>query len=317
MNEQKAVRLFRALTDIGDDLVDDAKVPPANAKTPVWRRWGALAAGLCLIVLAGAGVWRWMGLFGGPVAPDLPPATVDGSEANNPTTDQPPDENYPAPGCDTLPGRITPVLRVGDTLYEWTGMAVPLFLDPSGSYSSMGDGATYLPEGFHEYGTISGMTVDKPTEELQLQAGFEASGTVFVSEEHPAVVYVLIYTDWFAEGAYIRFVSDALGGNELISWQGRMYRFSYYNNASPVLEALPEGCELIGNLHYVGDDSIPAGDLETNRRGDNHARPLEGRKVYAVPGDDSVLYVYEPLYRQEDGGSAWHSFWRVCRLWEP
>ena len=161
------------------------------------------------------------------------------------------------------------------------------------------------------------MSAEEPAEDLQLQAGFEAAGTVFVSEEHPAVVYVLLHTDWFPEtGSYVRFVSDALGDNELVSWQGRAYRFSYYNNVSPVLEALPDGCELIGHLHYVGDDSIPAEDLETNRRSDDYAKPLEGRKVYAAPGDDSVLYVYEPRYWQGDGCSAWHSFWRVCHLWE-
>ena len=273
MNEQKAVRLFRVIADIGDDLVDDAKAPPASAKKPVWRRWGALAACLCLIALAGAGVWRWLG--------HLTPSA-----------------NSPDPGCDMLPGRITPVLRVGDTLYEWAGLS-------------------RLPEGFYEYGTISSVTEEEPTEDLQLQAGFEASGTVFVSEEYPAVVYVLMHTDWFAEeGSYIRFASDALGNNELISWQGRAYHFSYYYSDSPVLEVLPEGCEPIGHLHYVGADSIPAGDLETNRRGDDYGKPLEGRKAYAAPGDDSVLYVYEPQYWQEDGGSAWHPFWRVCRLWE-
>ncbi|MDE6261019.1 MAG: hypothetical protein K2M42_09220 [Oscillospiraceae bacterium] len=296
-NEEKAVRLFCAISDIGDDLVDDAKMPPANAKAPAWRRWGALAACLCLIALAGAGVWHWMGQFDGPL---------------------PPDPDLPPAACDTLPGGITPVLRVGDTLYEWTGMSVEPFLDGSGSYSSMGGGTTYLSEGFREYGEISGVTVEEPTEDLQLQAGFEASGTVFVSKEYPAVVYVLLHTDWFAEeGSYVRFVSDALGNNELVSWHGRAYHFSYYYSDSPVLEVLPEGCEPIGHLHYVGDNSIPAGDLETNRRSDDYAKPLEGRKVYAVPGDDSVLYVYEPRYRQENGHSAWHPFWRVCRLWEP
>ena len=311
-NEERAVKLFHGVTDVGDDLIEEAGTAQVKTrkKVPEWQ-W-ELVAGLCLIVLTGVGVWRWMGL----TDRTLPPV-FDAPAVTDPVAVRPPDTNDPAPGCDMLPKGITPVLRVGDTLYEWAGMSVELFLDDSGSYCSMGNGATYLPEGFHEYGEISGVTVEEPTEDLQLQAGFEASGTVFVSEEYPAVVYALLRTDWFPEeGSYIRFVSDALGDNELVSWQGRTYRFSYYYYASPVLEALPEGCELIGHLHYVGADSIPAGDLETNRRGDDYARPLEGRKVYAVPGDDSALYVYEPRYWQEDGGSAWHPFWRVCHLWE-
>lgn len=312
-NEERAVKLFHGVTNVGDDLIDEAGTAQVKTrkKVPEWQ-WGALAAGLCLIVLTGAGVWRWMGLTDRTL-----PSVFDAPAVTDPVAVRPPDTNDPAPGCDMLPKGITPVLRVGDTLYEWAGMSVELFLDDSGSYCSMGNGATYLPEGFHEYGAVSGVTVEEPTEDLQLQAGFEASGAVFVSEEYPAVVYALLRTDWFPEeGSYIRFVSDALGDNELVRWQGRAYHFSYYYNTSPVLEALPEGCELIGHLHYVGADSIPAGDLETNRRGDDYARPLEGRKVYAVPGDNSVLYVYEPRYWQEDGGSAWHPFWRVCHLWE-
>lgn len=93
------------------------------------------------------------------------------------------------------------MLRVGGTLYEWSQMSVRLFLAPSGSYCSSGDGSTYLPEGFQPCGEISGITLDAPTKDLQLQAGFEASGTVFeasgtvfASEEHPAVVYVLMTT---------------------------------------------------------------------------------------------------------------------------
>lgn len=308
MNEQKAVRLFRAIADIGDDLVDDAKAPTENAKTPVWRRWGALAACLCLIALAGAGVWRW--------ARPLPSPTFDAPVGNNPSAGQLPDANYPGPGsegCYMMPKGITPVLRVGDTLYEWAGMSVELFLDDSGSYSSMGNGATYLPEGFHECGEIRGVTLDKPTENLQLQAGFEASGTVFVSEEYPAVVYVLMHTGWFAEaGSYVRFVSDALGDNELLSWQGRTYTFSWDTDAPPLLEALPKGCEFIGNLRFVGDDAIPAGDLETNRRSDSYFKPLDGREVYAFPGDGSVLYVFERQYWQ--GGD--YPAWWACHLWE-
>ena len=148
-------------------------------------------------------------------------------------------------------------------------------------------------------------------EDLQLQAGFEATGTVFVSEEYPAVVYVLMTTDWF-ENMFVRFASDELGNNELLSWQGRTYRLSIGTGASEVVEELPEGCELVGTLHFVGDDSIPAGDLETNCRSDSYGKPVEGREVYAVPGDDSVLYVYERQYWREGDYPAW----LACHLWE-
>lgn len=293
-NEEKAVKLFGGVTDVGDDLIEEAGTARVRKKISEWKR--ELVAGLCLIALAGAGVWLWMGRLDGPITPDLPP------------------DNYAAPGAagaSRLPGGITPVLQVGGTLYEWTGLAQRVFLDDGGSYSIMGTSDTYLPEGYEPCGEISGVTREEPAEDLQLQAGFEASGTVFVSEGHPAVVYVLMTTDWL-EGSYVRFVSGALGDNELVSWQGRTYRFSLFAEHSEVVEELPEGCELIGNLHFVGYDAIPTEDFETNCRGDCYAKPLEGREVYAAPGDDSVLYVYEHHYWAQGDYPAW----RACRLWE-
>lgn len=310
ISEPKAVRLFRAITDIGDDLVEDAEAPPAGAKRPAWRRWGALAACLCLSALAGAGVWRWMGQFDDPITPDLPSATANTQIADDPIPDQPPNDFGAG---STLPSRITPVLRVNGTLYRYTGMSAELFLDPSGSYCVMGDGSTYLPEGYEPCGEIGGVTAQEPAEDFQLQAGFEASGTVFASREHPAVVYALLHTDWSPQGgAFVRFVSEELGDNELLTWQGRTYRFSIGTGLSELVEELPEGCELVGKLRFVGDDSIPAGDLETNCRGDSYAKPLEGREVYAVPGDDSALYLYEHHYWAQGDYPAW----RVCHLWE-
>ena len=187
-----------------------------------------------------------------------------------------------------------------------------IFLYPGFPVSASDDGLTYLPEGYHPCGDISGITQETPVDDLQLQAGFEASGTVFVSEDHPAVVYVLMTTDWF-ESFYVRFVSDALGENELLSWQGRMYRLSINSDVCKPLETLPEGCELIGNLHFVGNDSIPTGDLETNNSWDTYGNFFEGREVYAIPGDDSTLYVYEHHYWREGDYPAW----RECHLWEP
>ena len=311
MSKERAARLLRTMSDIGDDLVEEAGTAWRRKKAPAW--WGELVAGLCLVALAGIGAWRWMGMFDKEIEiEDLPPAVVN-TDASDPGPDQLPPDNCDVPGAagGTLPGGITPVLRVGGALYEWAGMSVILFLDDNGSYCAIGNGETYLPEGFHEYGAINGVTGEKPAEELQLQAGFEASGTVFVSEEHPAVVYVLMTTGWF-ENSYIRFVSEALGDNELLSWRGRTYRFSYRSDVTETLSKLPKGCELIGTLHFVGDDSIPEGNLETNRRSDSYSKPIEGREVYAVPGDDSVLYVYERRYWS--GGD--YPSWRACHLWE-
>ena len=126
-NEGKAVKLFHGVTNVGDDLIEEAGTAQVKTrkKVPEWQ-W-ELVAGLCLIVLTGAGVWRWMGL----TDRTLPPV-FDAPAVTDPVAVQPPDTNDPAPGRDMLPKGITPVLRVGDTLYEWAGMSVELFLQLHG-----------------------------------------------------------------------------------------------------------------------------------------------------------------------------------------
>lgn len=306
MNERSAERLFQGVTGIGDDLIEEAGAAPAGKKISAWRRWGVAAACLCLAALAGAGVWRWTGRPEGTDGPGLP-----GQAADDPVGNARPGDLADGDGCGMFPGGITPVLRVGDALYEWTGLAQRIFLDDGGSYNIMGTSDTYLPEGYEPVGEIAAVSAEEPAEDLQLQAGFEAAGTVFVSEEYPAVVYVLMTTDWL-ENTFVRFASDELGNNELLSWQGRSYRLSIGTGLSERVKELPEGGELVGTLHFVGDDSIPAGDLETNCRSDSYGKPVEGREVYAVPGDDSVLYVYERQYWR--GGD--YPAWLACHLWE-
>lgn len=51
MKEQRAQRLFRSLTHIGDDLIQEAQ--PVKPQRTLWLRWGAAAACLCLIAAGG------------------------------------------------------------------------------------------------------------------------------------------------------------------------------------------------------------------------------------------------------------------------
>ena len=208
-------------------------------------------------------------------------------------------------GCDTLPGGFDPVLQVNGTHYRWTGIAI--------EHQRVLRGTVYnptrlMPDGYTEVGEIRGVTEELPTEDFQLQAGFEATGRVFVSEETPEAVYVCMTTDWFEE-YYIRFISDALRNNECIAYQGQPYRFTLLD--STVVKELPDECELIGKLTYVGENVVPVNDLETNRRTDGFNKNVQGREVYGDPDDGSVLYVYEHHYWAEGDYPAW----RVCPLW--
>lgn len=192
---------------------------------------------------------------------------------------------------DTLPKELNPMVMVNGKFYHWTGMSK-------------------LPDGYKAVGDISGISEEVPSKELQIMAGFEATGTVFTNEQTPEVVYVLMTTSWF-EDSYVRFVSDDLHDNGCISYQRMQYRFSYDVDICEKIEELPEECALIGELKYIGSDKIPSNDLETNCAADGHGKSLEGRDVYAHSSDYSILYVYEEQYSKQGNYPAW----RVCRLW--
>lgn len=192
---------------------------------------------------------------------------------------------------DQLPKGIIPIVLVNGKDYHWTGLAD-------------------LPKGYNVIGEISGISEESPCEELQLMAGFEATGTVYSSDQTPEVVYILMTTSWFQK-SFVRFVSDDLHDNESISYQGKQYRFSYDTDICKKIEELPQDCVLIGTLKYIGSDKIPGGDLETNCAADSEGNYLSGREVYAILNDSSVLYVYEQQYTKDGAYSAW----RVCSPW--
>lgn len=205
-----------------------------------------------------------------------------------------------------LPKGIRPMVMVNGKLYRWTGMSKE-FLFQGAEVYRIGDSSTVLPEGYTAFGEISGITEEVPSEELQLRAGFEATGTVYVSEQTPEAVYIYMTTDWFSD-SYIRFVSDDLHDNECISYLGLQYRFTLDGE---IVKELPEGFASVGTLNYIGADRIPLQDLETNRIADGYSKSLDGREVYADLGDSSVLYVYEHQYWAQGDYPAW----RICSLW--
>lgn len=208
-----------------------------------------------------------------------------------------------------FPNGLRPMMMVNGKLYRCTGKSLKLSIQDSKVYLT-GAARNILPDGYTAIGEISGITEEVPSEELQLRAAFEASGTVFTNDQTPEAIYVqmtaLSYTD-----DYIRFVSDDLHDNECISYHGKLYRFLPDYDICELIKELPENCVQIGTLKYIGDDTIPRNDLETNRISDSYSYLIDGREVYADPDDDSLLYVYEHHYWAEGDYPAW----RVCKLW--
>lgn len=197
----------------------------------------------------------------------------------------------------TFLGGILPEVRIGGEDYTCTGLAFPIRgADvPGGEVYVNTASSTELPEGYTEAGTISSVTQDALSEECQLRAGFDATGTIYTSSATPEVVYALICSDAFDtfDKAYLRFASDTRG-KDSVYYQGNRY-FAGFGELSPVKE-LPAGYRQVGTLHFIGIDGIPTQDLETNHPGDSYSKALEGREVYFDPNNPDYLYIYERQY---------------------
>ena len=53
-DEEKAVKLFNGVTNVGDDLIEEAEMMQKRKKTTAWR-WALVAACLCAVLLGTAG----------------------------------------------------------------------------------------------------------------------------------------------------------------------------------------------------------------------------------------------------------------------
>lgn len=62
MNEQKAEKLFRAVSDVGDDLIEEAGTVQKRKTAASWR-WGAIAACLCIALMGTAAAARFSGVW--------------------------------------------------------------------------------------------------------------------------------------------------------------------------------------------------------------------------------------------------------------
>lgn len=261
----------------------------------------AAAACVGLIFLAGRAFW------GAPVGEE-PRSPDPGVEVRYGTG---PDIGDIPAGCGVLPGRFEPVLCLNGTYYRWFGLnqtSYDGYVDEDGRTHV----ATACPEGSEAVGEISVIShvTEEGPGELEMQAGFDASGTVYANPERPAVVYVLMNTDWFAD-AYVRFTADYYESG-LIRFEDRLYWFAMgYGDKSEYLEELPEGCVSAGTLQVIDKDLIPAGQLEINLSGDSYGYSLEGREVFCDPADDSVIYIYEEQFWREGSYPAWVA----CHLW--
>lgn len=51
MNKDKITKLYNSITNISDDIIEEAQTEKSKKRAPAWLKWGALAACLCIAVL--------------------------------------------------------------------------------------------------------------------------------------------------------------------------------------------------------------------------------------------------------------------------
>lgn len=207
-----------------------------------------------------------------------------------------------------VPEDIRPVILVNGTRYYWVGKTYLLEgADIRNGSVGRYSGVNYIPGNYTEYGSLQEVSKEEPTEDGQMKAGFEASGTIYTSEETPEAVYVCMTSDFTGEKRYTRFISEELDKGYRVMWNGNYYYVAH--DKCIEVSQIPETCECVGTMHYVGMDRIPEQDLETNATGDQKA--FEGREVYFDSNEPEFIYYEERMLAT---GLLFHVY--KCPLWD-
>lgn len=157
-----------------------------------------------------------------------------------------------------------------------------------------------LPEEYSEIGEIVPVADKIPEKDFEILCKDEFSGKVFAGNETNTTIYIVLDDD---EEYCIRFACEKMmtnpnmvGHNSIIYYGGRLYEHNYSLGGESYTDEVPEGFEPVGELEYIGINNIPQNDLETNCKMDNYSSSVDGREVYANPGDSSVIYVFNIEY---------------------
>ena len=111
MKEERSKKLYDAITEVDDDLIEAAQAKAARRSQP-WVKWAALAA--CLVIVLAAAITLWPGR--GSQAPQLEPGI-----SQEPSDPQKPGEisgPYMEPDGEDGPVDVTPVIEAfGESSY--------------------------------------------------------------------------------------------------------------------------------------------------------------------------------------------------------
>lgn len=272
----KSDKLLDAIEYINDDKILDAKYG-AIRKQINWRKMVSIAA--CVMCIVVGSVKGLTYLANQNATDGASEGAAEGALDSG-------------AACNDLPGDTTPTILYNNKVYYWAGLEeIPYYFNQTASVETD-------PNGLQTAG-------------LEIEAEFDAEGEICSNADYPEVIYVKMTTDWFTNRT-VRFVTEELGDGERIAYQNRQYRMKY-GESEDRIENLPETAELIGTLHFVGKDSIPQNDLETNVPNDSHSMDsMEGREVFACPDDISKIYVTVFDYYRD----GMNIVYKTCYLWE-
>ena len=190
-------------------------------------------------------------------------------------------------------------LLLGGKEYRWAEMVRERTDDVwESGRGRFAQGEEWIPEGFVRYADLDEVPMVNSNDSPGPWSDLKYEGTVYTSDDCPDVIYALITVTqngevmWDVDRYVARYVTEAIGQNRILIHNGRRYLLGA--DAASSVETLPEGAIEIGSVRYVGRDHVPTGELETNREADTcyESYPLDGKTVYAVPGDETVLYIF-------------------------
>ena len=118
---ERAQKLYDFITEIGDSYLEDARLyqpaAPSGQSRPRWRRWGALAAALVLVLglsrMAG-GLFRMGSQSAAPSTPSAAPSEEPAASAPPPDVPEEPSFNSNSGAGETAP--------LPGSSYEWNGV---------------------------------------------------------------------------------------------------------------------------------------------------------------------------------------------------
>lgn len=252
MSEKETEKLFRSITELSDDLIENAQTVPAGGrkKTAAWKKWGAAAACLCLVI------------FAVPLLARIPQAPQGGAEA--------------APHFAVDNRTFIVSSHLGDAVTD----ELPEGFLPAGTISISGgleDCPYYrnpaVPEWIYVY------------QEVNTDGTMDAAGNLTRTPPHPAYVR---YVDERLRG---RDLICYQGEYYISMWSAKDYGDDPDVTEAYLAEmealygrriegAAPDGFVLAGTAEFTGKDTIPTGGLASN---------AEAAEVYYDPSDPAVL----------------------------